>query len=806
MFVAKRVIEHVEKIEKNMKKIYTLLPVIAVLFCTIINSTIKAQPPLVFDVENTGASCTVTAGNLQNNPNLPDPFNFTNGGRVATFEDWKCRRNEIKADIERYEIGTKPNKPSNITATYSGTTLTVKVTENGQTLTLTSNFSVPSGAGPHPIVIGMNSGTGGLSSSLFSGVVQVPFNHDQVVSYALGSGTRNANDPYYKLYPNLNNSGKYSGWSWGISRLIDGLELVADQLNLDIKRIAVTGCSYAGKMALFGGAFDERIALTIVQESGGGGVNAWRLSQDFTTRTGTNIEKINNTNGSWFMQSMMSLDPYRLPHDHHELIAMIAPRPVLILGNSNQVWLGDESGYKSTMAALEVWKAMGVGERVGFDFSTNHPHCSASTSQNNAVTGFVNKYLRNNASANTNFRVAPSQGGFDLNYQSAIDWTTPTITFNPNIPKVVIASPENGVSIELGETVSIAATVTDADNNVTKVEFFSGDQKIGEDATAPYSFAWTPTTAGTYSLTATATDASANTGSASVSLTIIGPPYEIFKTPTPPVMDGTADPIWENSSVLAVEAQNVIVESVTNAADLSGNAKFLWDNDYLYVFATVTDDSQINDSQNSYEDDAVEIYIDINNDKAATYGANDVQYTFGWDDGAVVGSLPSGRLTTGITYAVLDTDDGYIIEARIPWTTTQGSPAVNQLIGIDFMINDDDNGTGRDGKLSWSATADDAWQNPSLFGVAKLVSEPLVTGNSSFITSSLSYYPNPFTNGLMIEAPENTAYQLISIDGRIMEEGRIKKNTDIGKGLVKGSYLLRLQYGDEAVTKIVLKN
>ena len=49
-------------------------------------------------------------------------------------------------------------------------------------------------------------------------------------------------------------------------------------------------------MSLFGGAFDERVALTIVEESGGGGINAWRTSQDFTTRTGTNIEKIDNTN------------------------------------------------------------------------------------------------------------------------------------------------------------------------------------------------------------------------------------------------------------------------------------------------------------------------------------------------------------------------------------------------------------------------------------------------------------------------------------------------------------------------------
>ena len=66
---------------------------------------------------------------------------------------------------------------------------------------------------------------------------------------------------------------------------------------------------------------------------------------------------------------MKSLDPYSLPHDHHELIAMIAPRATIILGNADYEWLGDESGYKSTMAAIEVFKALGVADHIGYDFT-----------------------------------------------------------------------------------------------------------------------------------------------------------------------------------------------------------------------------------------------------------------------------------------------------------------------------------------------------------------------------------------------------------------------------------------------------
>ena len=254
-------------------------------------------------------------------------------------------------------------------------------------MTLTSTVS---GSGSC-VVIGMNG-----NSSMVSGCTQVPFMHDQVV-FEDQNGQHAEPDriPSTRCTPSLwGKIGNYNAWSWGISRLIDGIEQVKDQLKIDTTKIAVHGCSYAGKMALFGGAFDERVALTVAQESGGGGITSWRTSQDFTTRTGTNVEKIDNTNYAWFMSSMKSLDPYSLPHDHHELIAMIAPRAIIALGNPGYEWLGDESGYKSTMAAVEVFKAMGVADHIGYDFTGGHNHCAAAASQTNSVNTFVDKFLK----------------------------------------------------------------------------------------------------------------------------------------------------------------------------------------------------------------------------------------------------------------------------------------------------------------------------------------------------------------------------------------------------------------------------
>jgi hypothetical protein len=377
--------------------------------------------------ENSGAGCSVTAAELTNNDKLPDPFTMNDGTRISTKAQWECRRNEIKKDIERFEIGTKPEPPS-VSASLADNTLNVVVTTAAGSITLTSNVSTVDGAGPHCVAIGM-----GGNSSLITGCVQVPFMNDQVVNLNY-AGMINQNDPFYTVYPELRGKiANYAAWSWGISRIIDGLDQVKDQLNIDMSKIGVHGCSAAGKMALFGGAFDERVALTLVQESGGGGVNSWRLSQSFVDRTAVQIEKIDNTNYSWFLQSMQSLNPNTLPYDHHELIAMIAPRAVVVFGNRDQVWLGDESGYKSTLAAQEVWKALGAEASFGYDFTTGHPHCQAAASQVTTANAFVDKFLKG-LDANTNIAIPTTANGYDaaqavydLDVSKVIDWQTPTL-------------------------------------------------------------------------------------------------------------------------------------------------------------------------------------------------------------------------------------------------------------------------------------------------------------------------------------------------------------------------------------------
>jgi Bacterial Ig domain/Calcineurin-like phosphoesterase/Concanavalin A-like lectin/glucanases superfamily/Purple acid Phosphatase, N-terminal domain len=95
-------------------------------------------------------------------------------------------------------------------------------------------------------------------------------------------------------------------------------------------------------------------------------------------------------------------------------------------------------------------------------------------------------------------------------------------TFVPNIaPTVTLTSPIASYTGTFPATVNFAATAADSDGAVAKVEFFNGATKLGEDLTAPYAFDWTGVAAGTYTLTAVATDnTGATTTSTAVTITV----------------------------------------------------------------------------------------------------------------------------------------------------------------------------------------------------------------------------------------------------------------------------------------------
>ena len=377
-----------------MKNLITTI--LTVLFCTSVFA--QKNIPLVYDQENTGAKYPAPAfPSMAESPAqelLPNPFVLAkNGKEIKGFKQWEQRRNEIMAMIQHYEVGTKPAvKREQVKAHMDADTLVVEVTEKGQTLTMRFPITYPknAGDGPFPAVIGIGfGGSGSLPAPIFTerNIAMIGFNFTQVTSHTQKRGE----EPINKLYPELEYMGSYSAWPWGVSRLIDGLEICAKECRIDTKHLAITGCSFAGKMALWSGAFDERIALTIAQEPGGGGAAAWRVSE-----TLGNVETLGRTNYSWFIEDMKQYEEANvkyLPIDHHELCALIAPRALLVLGNTDYEWLADESGYVSCLAAREVWKRFGIEDRMGFSIQGGHMHCMLPKEQYPEVEAFVDKFL-----------------------------------------------------------------------------------------------------------------------------------------------------------------------------------------------------------------------------------------------------------------------------------------------------------------------------------------------------------------------------------------------------------------------------
>ncbi|WP_116107941.1 alpha/beta hydrolase family protein [Lewinella sp. IMCC34191] len=389
------------------------------LICLLPLLSLPAQSvPLVYDSEFTGADCPEPRmPGIEELPavsTLPDPFASSDGSsRDTSLAAWRCRRAEILAEIQHYEVGQKPPRPDSITARVDGDTLRIAVTENGATLELAAGLTLPEGEGPFPAVIGIGFSTGTLPQELFEerGIAQVTFNFRQVMAHAQTRGE----EPINALYPDQIDMGAYTAWPWGISRLIDGLELVQDALPIDLSRLAVTGCSFGGKMALFAGAFDERIALTIAQEPGGGGGAAWRVSE-----TLGEVETLGRTDYRWFKEEMRQFADQvdKLPFDHHELMALVAPRALLVFGNTDYEWLADEALYVSAQAAHGVWQTLGVGDRFGFSINGGHGHCQLPEEQWPELAAYLDRFLLGK-DADTEVSIHPFA---DTDYEKWYGW------------------------------------------------------------------------------------------------------------------------------------------------------------------------------------------------------------------------------------------------------------------------------------------------------------------------------------------------------------------------------------------------
>lgn len=240
-------------------------------------------------------------------------------------------------------------------------------------------------------------------------------------------GSSRGKGKFYTLYGSGHSAGAMMAWAWGVSRIIDAVEITSGT-KINPAKIGVSGCSRNGKGAFVAGAFDDRIALTIPQESGSGGAGSWRIS-DSILKSGTSTQTASEIVGEnvWFstnFNSWVNTIP-TLPFDHHELAGLVAPRGLLVIENNGIDWLGPMSTYGSMLAGSKIYQALGSNDSFGFTQIGGHNHCAFPSSQQSDLTAFVNKFLLGQS---TNTNIFRSDGTWSFPTSQWIPWTVPTLT------------------------------------------------------------------------------------------------------------------------------------------------------------------------------------------------------------------------------------------------------------------------------------------------------------------------------------------------------------------------------------------
>jgi pimeloyl-ACP methyl ester carboxylesterase len=313
---------------------------------------------------------------------LPDPLVSANGMSVSSPQQWvNSRRGEILELFRTHVYGRVPQttyeKSFDVTnedprAMNGAATLrqvSIRISRGEKSLVIRVNLFIPNNAAkPLPaFVLICNRGHENIDATRETKSEFWPAEEGIARGYAMAAFLNADVDPdkhdgfHDGIHGLLDDGprpadawGTIAAWAWGASRVLDYLETVPQ---INARQVAVIGHSRGGKTALWAAAEDQRFAMAVSNDSGCGGASISR--RRFAGRE--QVARIVKSFPHWFCTNFNKYADHEddLPIDQHELIALIAPRPVAVGSAAEDTWADPRGEFLSVVNAAPVYALFG---------------------------------------------------------------------------------------------------------------------------------------------------------------------------------------------------------------------------------------------------------------------------------------------------------------------------------------------------------------------------------------------------------------------------------------------------------------
>lgn len=336
---------------------------------------------------------------------LPDLLTLENGQKVVDARTWReVRRPEILRLLEENQFGKAPGRPEAMhfdvfdkgTSAFGGTAIRKQVTiyfgAGDKEPYLDLLVYLPAKAtGPAPVLLqlgwignnltvddpgvkvgrswnreenkrvpstdGRRIGRLNVEPLIERGIGVATFNYNDVDPDALNALSAGVRAMYLKpgqTEPAPNEWGAIAAWSWAVSRVVDFLET---DPQVDATKIALHGVSRLGKTTMWAAAKEERIACVIASVSGEGGAALSR--RDYGETVAHLVEPTRFPYQFAANYAEWSFKMNEAPFDAHMLVALIAPRPLLLQTGNTDKWSDPYGEFLAAKAATPVYELLG---------------------------------------------------------------------------------------------------------------------------------------------------------------------------------------------------------------------------------------------------------------------------------------------------------------------------------------------------------------------------------------------------------------------------------------------------------------